>query len=145
MSDIPNSLRRLVVHRAGNRCEYCGLAQQGQEALFHVDHVLPRVAGGTTLPENLALACASCSLRKGARSSATDPETGHQTVLFNPRRDLWHEHFRWDGLRLVGLTACGRATVEALKMNRPLVLAIRDEELARGRHPPPPPPPRSIS
>ena len=57
--------------------------------------------------------------------------------VFNPRVDSWAEHFRWDGERVLGLTPAGRATVEALKMNRLLILAIRREELLRGRHPPP--------
>ena len=30
-----------------------------------------------------------------------------------------------------------RATVEALRMNRLFIIAIREEEAARGRHPPP--------
>ncbi len=59
MSDIPAHLRDQVVLRAGNRCEYCGLSQVGQEAAFHIDHVVPRVAGGRTESENLALACVS--------------------------------------------------------------------------------------
>jgi len=66
MGTIPALLCRLVVARAGDRCEYCGLSQQGQEARFHVDHVIPQ-------------------------------------------------------------------------MNRVLVLAIREEESLRGRHPPPSP------
>jgi hypothetical protein len=37
---------------------------------------------------------------------------------------------------VAGLTATGRATVAALSMNRSLILAIRREEAARGRHPP---------
>lgn len=64
MSDIPAALRDDVVLRAGDRCEYCRLSQAGQEAAFHVDHVVPRVAGGATVLDNLALACVSCSLRK---------------------------------------------------------------------------------
>jgi hypothetical protein len=43
---IPANLRRQVIKRAANCCEYCGLAQTGQEATFHVDHVVPVVAGG---------------------------------------------------------------------------------------------------
>ena len=38
MSDIPARLQREVVHRAEERCEYCGLSQRGQEAAFHFDH-----------------------------------------------------------------------------------------------------------
>ncbi|PSR17345.1 hypothetical protein C8255_13025 [filamentous cyanobacterium CCP3] len=65
MTKIPASLRELVVKRADNRCEYCGISQLGQVATFHIDHVIPAVAGGETTAENLALACVSCSLRKG--------------------------------------------------------------------------------
>ncbi|NLX97857.1 MAG: HNH endonuclease [Rhodopirellula sp.] len=66
MTDIPPRLRAEVVLRAGDRCEYCRLSQLGQEATFHVDHVVPRVAGGRITADNLALACVSCSLRKWA-------------------------------------------------------------------------------
>lgn len=38
---VPHALRQRVVDRAGSRCEYCGLAQTGQEATFHIDHVMP--------------------------------------------------------------------------------------------------------
>jgi hypothetical protein len=40
----------------------------------------------------------------------------------------WSDHFRWEGVRVVGQTATGRVTVAALDMNRPLILAIRQEE-----------------
>jgi len=133
---IPARLRRLVIQRAAGCCEYCGLSQEGQEATFHIDHVIPLAAGGETVAENLALACVSCSLRKAARQTAIDPQSGEEVTLYNPRRDTWHEHFQWDGVYLVGLTATGRATVEALNMNRVLILAIRREEAAMGRHPP---------
>lgn len=137
MSDIPASLRDEVVVRAGARCEYCGLSQAGQEATFHIDHVVPRIEGGPTKLSNLALACVSCSLRKWARRSAADPETGEEVALFNPRVQHWNDHFRWDGAVIVPLTPTGRATVAALALNRPLAVAIRWEEAERGRHPPP--------
>jgi hypothetical protein len=137
MRKVRGSLRRLVIARAGNRCEYCGLSQLGQSATFHVDHVEPVAAGGLTILENLALACVSCSLRKAARRHAPDPETGEEAPIFNPRQQQWSEHFRWDDVRVVGLTATGRATVAALEMNRPIILAIRTEEKAFGRFPPP--------
>jgi hypothetical protein len=112
------------------------LSQLGQEAAFHVDHVVPRVAGGPTELDNLALACVSCSLRKWARRTAIDPETGDEEALFNPRKQRWADHFRWNSEVVVPLTPTGRATVSALAMNRPVVLAIRQEEALRGRHPP---------
>lgn len=136
MSDIPARLRRLVASRAAGRCEYCGLSQEGQEATFHVDHIVPKASGGVTRAENLALACVSCSLRKEARRSAIEPTSGRTVALFHPRRQRWGDHFRWEGVRILGLTPTGRATVAALQMNRPLVLAIREEQALRGRHPP---------
>lgn len=136
MSDISPSLHEEVVLRAGNRCEYCKLSQLGQEATFHIDHVIPRAARGLTTTENLALACVSCSLRKWAKQSAIDPDSEEEVPLFNPRKQVWAEHFRWEEERLIPLTAVGRATVSALALNRPLILAIRQEESARGRHPP---------
>jgi hypothetical protein len=136
MSDVSPSLHAEVVLRAGNRCEYCGLSQLGQEATFHIDHVVPRAAGGPTVAENLALACVSCSLRKWARQTAPDPDSGEEVPLLNPRTQVWAEHFRWDDERVVPLTPTGRATVAALALKRPLILAIRQEEAARGRHPP---------
>jgi hypothetical protein len=136
MSDIAAGLVEEVRLRARGRCEYCGLSQVGQEAVFHIDHIVPRAADGPTVPENLAIACVSCSLRKGARQAAPDPETGVEQPLYHPRLDRWSDHFRWDRERMVPLTPTGRATVAAMAMNRPLILAIRLEETARGRHPP---------
>jgi hypothetical protein len=136
MSDIPRALQELVILRAHNRCEYCGLSQLGQEATFHIDHVRPWAADGPTTADNLALACVSCSLRKWARQTAVDPETGLDVPLFNPRTQAWAEHFRWDDEFVEPLTPTGRATVAALAINRPVILAIRQEEAARGRHPP---------
>ena len=101
-----------------------------------MDHVIPRAAGGPTTAGNLALACVSCSLRKWANQTAVDPDTGDEVPLFNPRTQVWSEHFRWDNERVAPLTPIGRATAAALALNRPLVIAIRQEEVARGRHPP---------
>jgi hypothetical protein len=137
MTRIPASLRELVVKRADNRCEYCGISQLGQVATFHVDHIIPVVAGGATTAENLALACVSCSLRKGARQEIQDLATGETVLVFNPRQQAWKEHFAWEGVRVVGLTPTGRAMVEALDLNRAIMLAIRAEEELLGRHLPP--------
>ena len=135
MRYTPARLRWLVVQRSGDRCEYCHLTQTGQEATFHIDHVRPVTRGGITAADNLALACVSCSLRKGGKETAIDPDTGDEVPIFNPRRDVWPEHFSWEGVKLIGLTTTGRATIQALDLNRPLVLTIRQEEAAVGRHP----------
>lgn len=135
MTAIPISLRRLVILRSGDRCEYCKLSQAGQEATFHIDHVIPVAANGKTTVGNLALACVSCSLHKSARQLVEEPKTGEIVNIFNPRQQIWIEHFSWDGVQVVGLTTIGRATINTLRMNRSSILAIRAEEKWFGRHP----------
>ncbi len=135
MSNIPVFLRKLVIRRAKNICEYCNLSQKGQEATFHIDHIKPIASGGETIAENLALACVSCSLRKGAKEKAIDSETNQEVSLFHPRFDDWNKHFEWNGVLLKGLTAKGRVTIDLLKLNRRVILAIREEEILLGRHP----------
>jgi hypothetical protein len=48
--------------------------------------------------------------------------------LFNPRKDRWTEHFRWDGYRIIGVTLIGRPTVFALDLNHSRRLLIRQAE-----------------
>ena len=139
MTRVTAAVRRRVISRAGNRCEYCGLSQVGQHATFHLDHILPVSAGGPNDMQNLALACAACSLHKGALTHAQDPDGPHRVLLYNPRTDRWSDHFTWHGLHLVGTTATGRATVAHLKMNSTLSLLVRTQEQLLGRHPPPMP------
>lgn len=70
-------------------------------------------------------------------TEAVDPSTGRIEPLFNPRRQRRQEHFTWseDGTRIIGLTPCGRATVEALRLNRPLAVSARAVWVSVGRHP----------
>jgi hypothetical protein len=134
---VSAKMRQAVTERAMGRCEYCGLSADGQAATFHVDHVIPQVAGGPTVLENLALACIHCSLRKGAKRTATDPATGKTVKLFSPRDDSWDRHFKWSGVNVVGKTPIGRATAAALDLNNPSHLIIRGFESRLDRHPPP--------
>ena len=129
---ISQELRALVVERAQNRCEYCGLSQIGQEATFHIDHVVPRVAGGPTEESNLALACVGCSLHKAARRDGFDSTTDTIVPLFDPRAQEWAEHFEADGGWVRGTSATGRATIEALAMNRQLPFEARAAQLKLG-------------
>ena len=50
-----------------------------------------------------------------ARTDALDPETSERVSLFNPRTQVWHEHFQFAAYQVLGLTAAGRATALALK------------------------------
>lgn len=120
------SVQRRVRLRAGNCCEYCRVPQAGQEATFHIDHVVPRKVGGPTTLDNLALACVSCSLRKGARTEAVDPQTGEAAAIFNPRVQTWEEQFEVaPDFSILGKTPTGRAAVALLRMNRAVAVEIR--------------------
>ena len=59
-------------------------------------------------------------------------------TIFNPRTQIWNEHFQWreDGLHIDGLISCGRATVEALKLNNSIALTVRANWIKAGWHPP---------
>jgi hypothetical protein len=99
-----------------------------QGATFHVEHVVPRCKGGDSQLENLAWCCPSCNLHKSDRVEFADPAGGSVAPLFHPRRMRWHEHFEWEGFRLVGRTPVGRATVAALDLNHSRRLLIREAE-----------------
>lgn len=88
--------------------------------------------GGSDDPDNLALACHRCNLHKGPNLTGVDPFTGQLVALFHPRRDLWSEHFAFEGSRIHGITAAGRATVHVLGMNDARRLKVRDEILKCG-------------
>lgn len=129
--------KRLVEARAQWRCEYCLSPAAFSPQTFNVDHVTSVKCGGKTVLDNLALAC-GCNGYKGHRIRARDPKTKRIVPLFNPRRQKWLDHFAWsdDFLRIVGVTATGRATVEALRLNRPELINLRYLLLASGEHPP---------
>lgn len=118
--------RSRVRERAGNRCEYCQLPQQDSPlAALHVEHVLPKIHGGTDDLDNLALACIDCNLHKGPNLTGIDPETNQVTELFHPRRHRWSDHFEWFGIHLHGKTAIGRTTIRVLRMNSEDQLDLR--------------------
>lgn len=119
------ALRSSVRERARRRCEYCGTPESESGLVFAIDHIIARQHGGQTIFGNLALACSSCNYHKGANIFGVDPESQQPATLFNPRLNRWHDHFRWDGLHIVGRTAVGRTTVWVLKMNSPRQLAVR--------------------
>jgi hypothetical protein len=103
-----------------------------------VEHLIPEARGGETTEENLWLACPRCNAHKADRVAATDPNTGDIVRLFDPRRQKWGDHFLWtdDGIRKGGRTPTGRATVVALHLNRPMLVAARQAWVLVGWHPP---------
>ena len=130
------SLVDYLFSRAEGRCEYCGIPQRFFTELFQVEHIVARQHRGQSDESNLAIACARCNRHKGPNLSGIDPQTDELTRLFNPRIDLWTEHFLTDVDGLIqGLTAIGRTTVYVLSMNATrrieLRIAIRAMEGSR--------------
>ena len=121
MSSIGMSLRQTIEERARYRCSYCQSQMRILGASLTVDHIIPESLGGATTIENLCLACWDCNLLKSNRITAIDPRSGMAVRIFHPNRQIWAEHFRWsvDGLRVIGITAIGRATTATLRLNRP--------------------------
>jgi hypothetical protein len=116
---VNRALRNLVRLRAENRCEYCHLDQADTCLPHEVDHIRARKHRGQTTAENLSFACAYCNAAKGPNVAGHDPSSDELVPLFNPRVDLWDEHFRWRNSVLVGKNAVGRATIEVLRINAP--------------------------
>jgi hypothetical protein len=127
--------RGFVRERAGNRREYRLLRQEQTGLTHHVEHIIAKQHHGPEDPGNLALACNRCNAHKGPNLSGIDPASRGLVPLFHPRRDVWTDHFEFQGPRIVGLTATGRATVHVLAMNDERRVERRAELLALGELP----------
>ncbi len=114
---IPLATRNLVTQRANRLCEYCGIADAIVFAPHEPDHIVATQHGGLSILENLALACWQCNRHKGTNLASIDPHTGKREFLYNPRTDSWSDHFKFDGPKIIGISAGGRATVNLLKFN----------------------------
>ena len=73
------------------------------------------------------MACQGCNGHKYTKMSGRDPVTGTTVPLFHPRRQRWRDHFVWndDFQFIIGRTPIGRATVEALHLNREGLINLR--------------------
>ncbi len=138
MAVLSDVLRQQVFERAGHRCEYCLTSRRVIGMPLVVDHIYPKVLGGRDDIGNLCAACYRCNEYKGSKTHGLDPLTSEFVPLFNPRADSWREHLAWanGGTHIVGLTATGRATVLALRMNNEYVVEARILWIARQWHPP---------
>lgn len=136
MSKIAERLKRKIRQQAKNRCGYCLLPQTLNPSLLEIEHLLPTAKGGTDTEENLWLSCRLCNGYKGVQTEAVDPKTNQSVLLFNPRAQDWNEHFEWNDEKIAGKTACGRATIQALKLNNEIILPVRKKWIVAGWFPP---------
>jgi len=134
---ISQNLRSFIAARAGHICEYCRAHADYFSTPFSVEHIVPKSLGGSNLPDNLAYACQGCNNIKFTKTTGIDPETSIVVPLFNPRIHVWEQHFIWDSelLHMVGLTPVGRASIDALKLNRIELCNLRAILFLIGVHP----------
>jgi HNH endonuclease len=115
MSYIPENMRKIVRNRALRCCEYC-LVDEDTVFLSHeIDHIISLKHGGLNTIKNLALACALCNRYKGTDVGSIFQ--GQFLRFFNPRIDIWTEHFRLDGAFIQPLTPMGEITAKILGLN----------------------------
>ncbi len=134
MTYIPPIVRRQVGERAQHLCEYCRFPELVSIFPHEVDHVVATKHKGETTFENLALSCFHCNRHKGSDLTSIDDQTGDIIPLYNPRKDVWSEHFRLKDASIEGITAQGRVTVELLHFNDPDQVSQRAALITVGRY-----------
>lgn len=115
-----NPYYSIVAERARHFCEYCRAPEAISNFPFEIDHFIPLSSGGSKEPENLVLSCRSCNAFKAFHQLGLITDT-ESVRLFNPRQDIWEEHFRFDrtSFEMEGLTNIGRGTINRLQINSP--------------------------
>jgi 5-methylcytosine-specific restriction endonuclease McrA len=132
---MEKALEQLVRSRSNYSCEYCRVPQAFDPLAFQIDHVIAIQHFGETVEENLALACYACNHHKGPNIAGFDLVTKKIVPLYNPRQNVWIEHFVWHGPELVGLTPVGRVTVNVLAINLDFRVALRRALILEGVFP----------
>lgn len=131
---VSREVRDLVAERAGEICEYCLIAQEDAYFRHQIEHVISIKHGGSSDPNNLAFACIFCNRNKGS-DIATMSVTGELVRFFNPRTDIWSEHFVLKGANFVPLSDVGEATIRILRMNDDERISERLVMIKTGRYP----------
>jgi HNH endonuclease len=119
--------RQNVKIRANYLCEYCQSPEYFSPDPFECDHIMAASKGGIDDLNNLALSCSGCNGYKSDAIEAIDPATGVKVALFNPRTDIWRDHFLWNTelTEIIGISPIGRATITKLRLNRQNVVNLR--------------------
>jgi hypothetical protein len=132
-----NPYYAVVAERANHRCEYCQAPEVVFNFPFEVEHIIPISRQGASDETNLALACRSCSLRKGTRISGALLNSSTEVQFFHPRENRWSQHFQVDvdSGKIFGTTSTGEVTVRYLEMNSPAQVAARQLWIRLGLFP----------
>jgi HNH endonuclease len=115
---VGDNLRKKVEKRAKYVCEYCLIPIE--ETFFggEIEHIISLKHEGKSISENLALACQPCNRNKGSDLGSISKSTGILTRFYNPRTDIWKNHFSIDNQSfIISLTEIGEVTIKILKFN----------------------------
>jgi HNH endonuclease len=132
---VSEELRRLVANRAERLCEYCLIHEDDTFFGCEIDHIVSLKHSGPTEAVNLAYACSFCNRNKGSDIASLSGAEAELVRFFNPRIDLWSEHFRLEGNLIESLTSIGEATARILKFNESERVVERETLIALGRYP----------
>lgn len=75
--------RNNLFERDKNTCQYCGIRFDRKD--LNIDHVIPRMHGGTTTWTNVVCSCVPCNRRKGSRT----PHEAGMHLIKPPRKPKW--------------------------------------------------------
>lgn len=114
---ISESLKKSVIRRANNCCEYCLMENDVSFIPHQIDHIISLKHEGETSLDNLAYACFSCNNNKGSDIGTMLLPNKIFIRLFNPRIDSWNKHFEIENGVIYAKTNIAQATVKMLKMN----------------------------
>ena len=115
---LNDALRKKVIFRASGICEYCHISLDDTYFGGEIDHILSLKHAGKTILNNLTLACQPCNRNKGTDLGSISEITKKLVRFFNPRTDIWLEHFRAnsDG-KIEFLTEIGEVTATIFRFN----------------------------
>jgi 5-methylcytosine-specific restriction endonuclease McrA len=74
-------VREYLLEKFGRKCAYCG----AQNVPLQIEHIIPKVRGGSARVSNLTIACKPCNRSKGQQTAA---EFGHPEVHVRARQPL---------------------------------------------------------
>jgi hypothetical protein len=133
-SPIGEELRTRVAWRAKHRCEYCLIHENDTYFGCEVDHIISLKHDGPTDFDNLAYACLICNRRKGSDLGSILFSSGSIIRFFNPRIDVWQEHFCLEESNIRSLTEIGEVTVRIFGFNAPERILERKALISAGRY-----------
>jgi hypothetical protein len=136
MSYLSDKIRTQVWQRASDCCEYCFLHRDTAFFTHEIDHIISLKHNGQDILFNLALSCYYCNRFKGTDIGSI--YQGEFIRFYNPRIDIWQEHFEMDlgNATIQPLSPIGEVTASILGFNQVDRIIERQILIASNKYPP---------